>query len=174
MLSYTKSNLNNLSKPFKIPLRHKVFTDGSFCKSTKKCGYGVFFEDDNPLNTSVEITAKKTNNIAELSAILKAIELSINLPDYKIGNIIEIYSDSQYSIKSILYWADEWEKNDWQTKNKKPVKNKDLIVQIRNWYKSEHRIQLLHVRAHQPEPDKNSFRYPIWYGNMMADKLAKV
>jgi len=175
MLSYTRSeNTNPIPKPFKIPQSHRVFTDGSYSKTTKRCGYGVFFSDDHPLNTSLEITSKKTSNIAELTAILKAIELTIQLPDYKINNIIEIYSDSQYCINSILYWADAWETNNWQTKNKKPVKNQDLIKQIRTWYKSDHRIQLLHVKAHQPEPLKTSFKYNRWYGNMMADKLATI
>ena len=173
MLSFPRSErINTKQLLFKMPQIHKIFTDGSHNKTTKRCGYGVFFSDDSPFNRSIEITSKKTSNIAELSAILKAIELAIQLPEYKIGNIIELHSDSQYCIKSILYWADEWETNNWQTKNKKPVKNQDLIKQIRSWYKSEHRIQLLHVRAHQTEPVKTSIRYPTCYGNMMADKLA--
>ena len=38
------------------------------------------------------------------------------------------------------------------------------------------RIQFIHVSAHQEEP-KNRYKYPekyeLWYGNYMADKLAK-
>lgn len=155
-----------------LPKTHRIFTDGSNNTKTKRCGYGVFIADDHPNNIQSEITTKKTSNIAELTAILKAIEIGIDLADYTVGNVIEIYTDSDYCIKSILYWADNWEKNGWKTKNNKPVKNQELIQQIRKWYNSEHRIQLLYVRSHQTQPDINSRKYSKWYGNMMADKLA--
>ena len=157
------------SPEFKMPPIHRVYTDGSF--TPVRCGYGVFFGDNDHRNISKVITEKKTNNIAELKAIIDAIKIMIESPEYKMGNIIEIYSDSDYSIKSILEWADTWERNGWKTAKKKPVKNKELIQEIRSYYKSDHRIQLLHVKAHQ-QPPKDTEKYPIWYGNMMADRLA--
>ena len=166
--STIKSNVNIFK-----PKVHTVYTDGSNNKTTKKCGCGIFFSDNDSRNIGFEIKSKKTNNIAELSAIKKAIELVINTPNYKIGeDIIEIYTDSQYCINSIMYWADKWEINGWLTEKKKIIKNKDLIQEIRKLYKSEHRIQLQFVRAHLKEPNKDSTRYNMWYGNMMADKLA--
>jgi len=63
------------SDEFVMPQIHKVFTDGSHNKSTKRCGYGVFFGDNDIRNVGKEITEKKTNNIAELTAILKAIQI---------------------------------------------------------------------------------------------------
>ena len=107
---------------FEMPFIHKVFTDGSFMP--QRCGYGVYFGNNDPRNISKIITKKKTNNIAELKAIIDGIKIMISSPEYKIGNIIEIYSDSEYCIKSILYWADNWEKNGWKTAKRKPVKNK--------------------------------------------------
>ena len=157
------------SPEFKMPPIHQVFTDGSYTPT--RCGYGIFFGDGDPRNVSKLVTNKKTNNIAELKAILEAIQIMISSPEYNVGNIIEIYSDSDYCIKSILNWADSWEQNGWKTAKNKPVKNKDLIQQIRSFYKSDHRVQLLHVKAHQ-KPPEDSDRYQIWYGNMMADRLA--
>lgn len=155
------------------PKVHTVYTDGSDNKHTRRCGYGVFFADNDPRNTSIEIKTKKTNNIAELSAIKKGIELVIESDNYKMGDdIIELYTDSQYSINSIMFWADKWENNGWLTEKKKPIKNIELIKELRNLYKSDHRIQLQFVRAHLSEPPKDSYRYHMWYGNMMADKLA--
>ena len=159
------------SDEFVMPTVNRVFTDGSHNKSTKRCGYGVFFGDNDSRNIGEEITEKKTNNIAELTAILKAIEIMIKSDEYKLGNIIEIYSDSEYCIKSILYWSEKWEKNGWKTANNKPVKNKELIQEIRRFYLSDHRIQLLHVKAHQKAPIDEEL-YKLWYGNNMADKYA--
>lgn len=172
MLQKQVYSTNQILMEPQLPNVHQIFTDGSNNTKTKRCGYGIFISDDNPNNIQCEINGKKTNNIAELTAIVKAIEIGVKLPDYNVGDIIEIYTDSDYCIKSVLFWADNWEKNGWKTKNNKPVKNKELIQQIRTWYTSEHRIQLLFVRAHQIPPEKTSKKYSIWYGNMMADKLA--
>ena len=38
---------------------HKIFTDGSYNKTTKRCGYGVFISDNNINNFSGEINKKK-------------------------------------------------------------------------------------------------------------------
>ena len=171
LLESENTEYESISDDFVMPTIHTVFTDGSHNKNTKRCGYGIFFGDNDSRNTSQIIVDKKTNNIAELTAILKAIEIMIQSKEYAVGNIIEIYSDSEYCIKSILYWADNWEKNGWKTKTNKPVKNKELMQSIRQLYNSDHRIQLLHVRAHQ-EPPKDGELYQLWYGNHMADKFA--
>lgn len=165
------SEYESESDNFVMPTVNRVFTDGSYNKISKRCGYGIFFGDNDIRNVGKEITEKKTNNIAELTAILKAIEIMIKSDEYKLGNIIEIYSDSEYCIKSILYWSEKWEQNGWKTANNKPVKNKDLIQEIRKFYLSDHRIQLLHVKAHQKAPIDEEL-YKLWYGNNMADKYA--
>ena len=85
---------------------------------------------------------------------------------------VVIYTDSEYMINSITKWAHSWIKNNWQTKNKKPVQNKDLILKIYNLHK-KHNIYFKHVKAHQSMPsNKYSNAYKLWYGNHMADKLA--
>ena len=157
---------------------HKVFTDGSTFNNGKKKmkqygGIGVFFGDGDSRNVSRILEGSKiTNNVAELTACLTAIEIITSMNDYSLMDSVVIYTDSEYMINSITKWAHSWIKNNWQTKNKKPVQNKDLILKIYNLHK-KHNIYFKHVKAHQSMPsNKYSNAYKLWYGNHMADKLA--
>ena len=159
-------------------VKHIVFTDGSTFNNGKKKmkqygGIGVFFADDDPRNISKILEGDKiTNNVAELTACQQAIESIIETPGYNVMDVIIIYTDSEYMINSITKWVNGWIKNEWKTKNKKPVQNKNLILKIYNLYK-KHNIFFRHVKAHQPMPNnKYSDKYKIWYGNHMADKFA--
>ena len=162
----------------------KVFTDGSsFNNGSKKKqhygGIGIFFSDYHEDNTSICLLETKdtpvTNNIAELKACIKAIEI-INDSVFSNYDKIIVYTDSEYTINSITKWAPNWKKNNWKRKSGTKmvdIKNKDLIEKLYNLY-NLYTVELRHVRAHKSEPlNKESEDYRIWYGNMMADKLAR-
>ena len=106
----------------------------------------------------VILKEKVTNNRAELMAILNAIR------DHTAeGQRLNIYSDSQYSIKSLTIWSMKWKKNGWITSNNKPVENTDLIKSILSLIEQSNKcITFHHVKAH----NGNHF-------NEMADSLAK-
>ena len=178
MLNYTTS------------IKLEAFTDGSAINNGKKNvkgGIGVFFPGDQPniyLNCNNYIidhpefdVKTATNNVAELLAILLAIE--VLLPIVKLSEPsqwppIVIYSDSDYSIKSITQWAHAWKAAGWKKKNKKAgaIKNLEIIKKIFN-YCDTYRIKFVHINSHMPEPfPKHTTDWLLWYGNDMADKLA--
>jgi ribonuclease HI len=152
-----------------------IYTDGA-CKNNgkanRKGGCGVFF-GNNMNNISVKLDGSKiTNQVAELTACILAIEAVINnsnncLPTEK----IIIKTDSMYTINCIITWFDGWKKRGWKKADGKPVDNLELIQKLHN-YKSLLNIEFIHVRAHKSEPPKDHPTYNDWYGNMMADKLA--
>ena len=157
-----------------------IYTDGA-CKnnqnkSIRKGGCGVFFNNNinniNINNISVKLDGPKiTNQVAELTACILAIEELINKSSFiNIDNII-IKTDSMYTINCINTWFDGWKKKDWRKADGKPVDNLELIQKLHN-YKTTYNIKLIHVRAHKAEPPKDDPTYDDWYGNMMADKLA--
>jgi ribonuclease HI len=155
--------------------QYKVFVDGSaFNNGKKNCygGVGVFFADNDSRNVSMKITDKKvSNNVGEIKACIKAIHIIVN-NDSKPG-LISIYSDSEYTIKSITKWAKLWEFNGWKRRGNNEIKNKELIIELYNLYK-KYKIKFIHVRSHQTEPQlKTTEDHFRWYGNMMADKLAR-
>ena len=55
-----------------------------------------------------------------------------------------------------------------------PVKNQIYIRKLHDYYK-KYNIKFHHVRAHKSAPDANKQpeKYKLWYGNYMADQLAR-
>jgi len=155
-----------------------VFTDGSTLNNQKKGGIkggaGVFFKDNDPMNISYPLVENKkfkvTNNVAELTATIMAIETILS--SMKIGKKkIAIYSDSMYVINIAKEWAKKWEKNDWKKSNNKKVDNIDLVKKL-YYYSLNLKIKFIHSKGHAKEPSKDDPNYHIWYGNHMADMLA--
>ncbi len=144
-----------------------IYTDGSL-KKTKNgiiCGYGIYFPGKELSNVAEPFTyGEITNNRAELFAILQAIILTKN--KYRFG-LINIYTDSEYSQKSLTEWIITWKKNGWKNSKKKPVENQDIIKTIDMLLeKFRGKINIQWVRAHTGNNDYHS-KY-----NAFADNLA--
>ena len=145
----------------------KVFTDGSFMKTKmgELCGYGINFPNKEYPNVGRPFKhMPMTNQRAELYAIYKAIKTIIESGS---KSKIMIYTDSEYSIKSLTEWAPNWEKNNWKNSQKKDVMNQDIIKPIYNYLKKRPgRINFKHVRSHTGKLDWESIN------NESADQLA--
>uniref|UniRef100_A0A6C0E964 ribonuclease H n=1 Tax=viral metagenome TaxID=1070528 RepID=A0A6C0E964_9ZZZZ len=145
-----------------------VYTDGSCMKSktSHKCGYGVYFPNkEYPHISRKFIHDPLTNQRAELYAIYKAIK-TVN--DDDTNKDIHIFSDSEYSIKSLTVWIKQWKNNNWKTANNKEVMNQDIIRNIDALMLSHKgKIKFTHVRSHTGKDDEQS-KY-----NDKADALAK-
>ena len=153
-----------------------VFVDGSsYNNGYENCvaGYGIYFPENNSLNEAIQLTCENvSNNVAEIYACIKAIEKINNVFKEELG-VIYIYCDSEYTINSITKWGPTWEKKGWVKADKKPIKNLELIKKLYGYYHTQ-TIKFIHVRSHQKKPENEaSMDYYIWYGNEMADKLAK-
>lgn len=139
----------------------EIFTDGSFKKD--HCGIGIYFPKKEFPNVSLKFTIEPlTNQRAELYAILVALKLVESDVNLKKQDVV-IYSDSEYSIKSLTIWIKKWKLNNW---NKNTVKNQDLIKPI-DQLLSKLNVTFKHVRSHTGKTDRLSI------GNDYADKLAK-
>jgi ribonuclease HI len=143
-----------------------IFTDGSCIAGTDKCGYGIHFP-----NKEYEDISKKFNRLPQTSqrAELYAIYKAINKISKKDKNMdMHIFTDSEYSIKSITLWIKKWKQNNWKTANNKDVLNQDIIKNIDNII-NEHigKIEFTHVRSHTNKKDYESIH------NSIADSLAK-
>jgi ribonuclease HI len=156
----------------------KVFADGSTIRNGKenaKGGIGIFFGDNDSRNVSEKMTVNPTNQRCELLAILRALQI-LHSEQMTKDDIVLIYTDSQYSINCVTKWSAAWEKNNWQTQTKTDVKNQDILKPILELIrKLRFQLCFVHVRSHQPMPKhKDSEEYFVWYGNKMADELARL
>lgn len=145
-----------------------VFTDGSCIKRKNEaiiCGYGVYFPNGELKNISESFTVGElTNQRAELYAIYKAIKKIKQNYEFK---KINIYTDSEYSIKSLTLWINNWKKNNWKNANNKDVANQDIIKKIDKYMqKYKNKIFFHHIRSHTRKLDFYSI------SNEKADELA--
>ena len=146
----------------------KVYTDGSCIRNINNNnygGFGVYFGEQDSKNVSEPYIDKEvTNNRAELHAIQTAIKI-LNA-EVSNNKEIEIYTDSEYSLKSCTIWYKKWKKNNWKNKDGSLRKNIDYIQPLSEILEKYQNIQLIHVKAHTGKKDPDSL------GNDMADILA--
>jgi ribonuclease HI len=157
---------SNKKKEKKVVSDIIVYTDGSCMgKHKNMCGYGVHFPNAELKDLSKKFTHEPlTNQRAELYAIYKALKRIIKNLKF---DSIHIYTDSEYSIKSLTIWINTWKKNNWKTANNKQVLNQDIIMRIdKMLQKYNGKILFSHVRSHTGKTDQHSI------GNDKADKLA--
>jgi ribonuclease HI len=158
--------------------RVEVFTDGSTINNGKKNasgGVGVFFYDDSFKNISERYNSNNvTNQKCEILAIIKGLQViksKFGRHSKKIN--ILIHTDSEYCIKCMNSYIKNWIRNNWKLRNGNNVKNRNLLELLLNLSNEFNNISYNHIRSHKQEPiNKESLEYKLWYGNMMADKLA--
>lgn len=131
-----------------------IYTDGA-CKGNPGIGgWGAILKYRNTIKEIKGFSKETTNNIMELTAVIKALE-SLN----RTCKII-ITTDSNYVKDGITDWIKNWKSNGWKTVKKQPVKNKELWVTLDNLV-SEHDITWKWIKGHSGHPE-----------NERADELA--
>lgn len=119
----------------------EAFTDGACRGNPGRGGWGVLlrFNDHEKRLCGGEV--ETTNNRMELMAVIQALE-SLNR-ECK----VKVVSDSQYVLKGITEWMENWKKRGWKTAAKKPVKNVDLWQRL-DKARESHDIEWSWVKGH--------------------------
>lgn len=138
-----------------------VYTDGSARGNGRTgaiAGYGVYWDDAkyHSLNLARRLAGPvQTNNRAELTAILRAVQVC---PEPQ--KPLRIFTDSQYAINALTKWLPGWQRNGWRTAKGEDVLNKDLMVALHSAFtKRSVHPTLVYVRGHMGT-----------HGNEMADQ----
>jgi len=87
-----------------------------------------------------------TNNRMELSAVINGLKDIYSHPLWRSAQIV-FHTDSQYVQRGITEWIQNWERNGWQTKAKKPVKNQQLWKELKH-YADKLSVEWKWVRGH--------------------------
>ena len=137
-----------------IKERVQLFTDGA-CKGNPGVGgWGALIESSYFTKELKGYEQLTTNNRMELIAVIEGIK------SIEKNATIEITTDSMYVKNGISQWIDNWKKNDWKTSAKKPVKNKELWLELDELVQN-YSIKWKWVKGHSGHP-----------GNERADQLA--
>ncbi|KAK4580459.1 hypothetical protein LTR86_000662 [Recurvomyces mirabilis] len=114
----------------------RIYTDGSSLSNGQAgaiAGVGVYFGPLDGRNISEVLTGtKQTNQRAELTAILRALEIAPK--DRK----LILISDSNYAIKCATEWFINWRRNGWLNASRKPVENRDLVTKLIDLLEERH------------------------------------
>ena len=101
--------------------------------------------------------SKPTNNVAEIEAVAKAVEIAKSNQIKK----LHIFSDSKYVHDCLFKWMPKWKQNGWKTSEGQPVKNRPELERLESILSGSD-IKWSHVESHSSN-----------YGNDKADELAK-
>ena len=126
-----------------------IYTDGACSGNPGPGGWGAILMYG---DTKKEISGGKkntTNNVMELTAALEALKL------LKYPCEVELYSDSAYLVNGFSNgWIYNWQKNNWQTANKEPVKNKEIWETLYKMTKT-HKVNFIKVKGHSDNEFNN-------------------
>lgn len=122
--------------PLGVPVL-AVYSDGACPKNggkgCKGAGVGVYWADGDPRNVSRPTRGAPTNNVAELEALIDALEGMVRaLTDAKARHPDRrcawfVFTDSTYARDCTTVWVKGWRAAGWRTSAKKPVANQDLV-----------------------------------------------
>ena len=119
-----------------------IYTDGACSGNPGIGGWGAVILENNKedifLNGGNDNT---TNNRMELTAAIEALKY------FEDQQTITIITDSKYVKDGIQSWIQNWKKNGWKTATKKPVKNKELWVELDDLI-TKHNITWEWVKGH--------------------------
>jgi len=127
-----------------------IYTDGSSLGNPGPGGWGavLLFPD----TKVVELGGREkesTNNRMEMTAAIEALK-KIQTKRVEANKII-VHTDSSYLLNGITMWIYAWVKNNWQTKTKEDVLNKDLwevLYKLENNLKYKYEIEWVKVTGH--------------------------
>ena len=133
-----------------------IYTDGACKGNPGPGGWGAILRYGNTEKELNGFSDNTTNNIMEMTAVIKALESLTRTCT------LVITTDSQYVKNGITKWIHNWKIKGWTTANKKSVKNKELWIQL-DALVQKHFITWEWVRGHTGHPE-----------NERADELANL
>ena len=133
-----------------------LYADGACSGNPGPGGWGVILKHAATGKTREMSGGEKqtTNNRMELTAVIRGLE-AIAKPSK-----VKVLTDSQYVVKGITEWSENWMAKNWRTANKKPVKNVDLWQKLLE-ISGKHEVSWQWIAGHAGHPE-----------NERCDKLA--
>lgn len=145
--------LKTLPSTLNPPL--EAYTDGACSGNPGPGGWGAVLRYQGLQQDFSGGEPLTTNNRMEMGAAIGVLN-ALPHPAH-----IDLYTDSQYLRDGVTRWMVNWKKNGWMTSDKKPVKNKDLWLQL-DALIATHHVSWHWVKGHSGHPE-----------NEYADALAR-
>lgn len=131
-----------------------IFSDGASRGNPGKGGWGAVIKREDNITEIGGTEDETTNNRMEMRALLEALRTISDEEN------ITVYTDSSYLINGMTKWVVGWKNNNWQTKQKTEVLNRDLWEELSRLSEGK-KITWNHLPGHSGVP-----------GNERADIIA--
>lgn len=126
-----------------------IYTDGACSGNPGPGGWGAILICEQNEKEISGSNRETTNNIMELTAVIESLKL------LKYECEVEIFSDSAYVVNTFdKGWIYNWQKNNWRTANKEPVKNKELWEELYE-LTLKHKVKFTKVKGHSDNEYNN-------------------
>ncbi|WP_404422604.1 ribonuclease HI [Thalassospira australica] len=126
--------------------RVEIYTDGACSGNPGPGGWGAILRFNGVEKEMSGGDPETTNNRMEMMAAISALEA------LKRPCIVDIYTDSSYVRDGITKWIWGWQKREWKTADKKPVKNVELWQRLLDALKP-HTVEWHWVKGHAGHPE---------------------
>ena len=133
----------------------EIFTDGACRGNPGPGGWAALLRFKGTKKVMSGATVMTTNNRMEMTAAIMALEV-LRRPCK-----VRISTDSQYLMKGMTEWLNNWKKRNWRTAQNTPVKNEDLWRRL-DAASGRHQVKWYWVRGHNSHEE-----------NEMVDALAR-
>lgn len=126
-----------------------IYTDGACSGNPGPGGWGAVLMYGEHRKEISGGDAHTTNNRMELTGPIEALEL------LKQPCKVQLYSDSAYLVNAFnQHWIANWQRNGWQTSQKKPVENKELWQRLLELCRT-HEVEFIKVKGHADNAENN-------------------
>lgn len=134
----------------------EIFTDGACAGNPGPGGWAAILRYEGQEKEISGFERDTTNNKMEMRAVIEA------LRKLKRPCRVRVHSDSRYLRDGITVWIRGWKRNGWMTRDKRPVKNRELWEAL-DELRREHQVEWVWVQGHAGHPE-----------NERCDQLAKM
>lgn len=156
-----------------------IFTDGACPNNGKRnanAAWGCLLVSDDGyivldrLSGAIPLTESQTNQRAELTALLRGLELA----EKQFGKLndvkkVQIWSDSEYSINCASVWGPKWKARGWKKQNG-DIQHLDLIkLLVEKTLALGFKIEYRWLKGHKGGESQHAFP---WMFNHQVDALA--
>ena len=144
----------------------EIHTDGGCLGNPGPGGWAFVISNNNNILQKAGSEKFTTNNKMELRAVIEAVKFIVSNNEY-LNIDADIYTDSKYVKNGITVWINNWIKNGWKTAQKKPVKNKELWIELKEWSDKKN------IRWHW-EPGHSDSEFNNMCHDLVQEEIGKI
>ena len=155
MYTPSKKKKHQVSGAKSLPKKDswQAWTDGSLRQSRQgndtfgAWAYVLLNPDGTENHTKASAVWGTTISRMELQAIIEVLRAVLDRAEKGTKPAVTLYSDSQYALKTVLWWLPVWQKSGWIRASGESVKNQDLMeiladlrekVSLTGWHVKSH------------------------------------